>query len=263
MVDLGVPEMAAKQASDLNRVRPNNGLAWAVSSYDNARKGDTKSALSEIVKAVNLAPDDPFVLRTAGQLMAWYDHSADKSAIPANLQNALLGLVAQAERNPEYVAAYQDATHLYESGTATQPSAENSAARRWRLRRVMAKRRCRRRVLIPRCRRRSIRRLMGTRMSRTRRRNIGGIRATRRMVGIGAVRRFYTFRTGTIAVTIVTTIGIGAMRGMGIMPASGGTRSVAMGMMGHADNVPASSGRRSGAIGCCWISPRRRIRRRG
>src|SRR6185369_5650590 len=49
MVDFGVPEMAASQAADLNRSAPENGLAWAVTSYVESRKGNFNSAIDHLV----------------------------------------------------------------------------------------------------------------------------------------------------------------------------------------------------------------------
>src|SRR5690349_11242090 len=84
MVDLGLPELAYHQAQTLTTLEPNSGLAWGVVAYVDARRLDMTAAISSINLAGQLAPDNKFVVHTAGEILAWYDFRADKSTIPDN-----------------------------------------------------------------------------------------------------------------------------------------------------------------------------------
>src|ERR1043166_362209 len=50
MIDFGLPEMAATQATDLTYKTPNNAQAWAVLANVNARKGDTNAAAKNLTQ---------------------------------------------------------------------------------------------------------------------------------------------------------------------------------------------------------------------
>ena len=98
MVDLGLPELAFHQAQTLTTLESNNGLAWGVIAYVEARRGNMPEAISAINLAGQFAPDNPLVERTAGEIIAWYDVKADKAAVSENAQHGLAtirGLPAQ------------------------------------------------------------------------------------------------------------------------------------------------------------------------
>src|SRR6266404_2692332 len=82
MVDLGLPEMAYHQAQTLTTLQSNNGLAWGVVAYVDARRGQMPEAISAINLAGQFAPDNKFVEHTAGEIVAWYDLKADKANLP-------------------------------------------------------------------------------------------------------------------------------------------------------------------------------------
>jgi hypothetical protein len=131
MVDLGVPELAGSQAADLNQHAPENGLAWGVSSYVSARKNDTTTALTDIVRAADKAPNEAFVQRIAGQLVAWFELRADRKVIVNDLQEAVANLKTRVGMQPAFVEAYDDARNIYagvKSPPGTQPSARADAA---------------------------------------------------------------------------------------------------------------------------------------
>jgi uncharacterized membrane protein YgcG len=77
MAQLGMPQAAFEQAQTAVRLNRSDGVAWAVIAFTQAGAGQAEQALSALVKAVPLAGDDPFVVRTAGQLIAWYDGTPD------------------------------------------------------------------------------------------------------------------------------------------------------------------------------------------
>ena len=59
MVDLGLPELAFHQAQTLTTLESNNGLAWGVIAYVEARRGNMAEAISAINLAGQFAPDNP------------------------------------------------------------------------------------------------------------------------------------------------------------------------------------------------------------
>ena len=59
MVDLGLPELAFHQAQTLTTLESNNGLAWGVIAYVEARRGNMPEAISAINLAGQFAPDNP------------------------------------------------------------------------------------------------------------------------------------------------------------------------------------------------------------
>jgi hypothetical protein len=109
MIDFGMPEMAYHQAELAANLDPRNGLVRGVLAYVNAKRGLMPEALSEIVQAATLSPDQPFVQRTAGELLAWYDRNflnlkiADSTKVSLDsTRNAL------ASRAP-FAQAYEEA----------------------------------------------------------------------------------------------------------------------------------------------------------
>jgi hypothetical protein len=76
MVELGLPELAFHQAEGVTSMDPADGTAWGVLAFVNARRNLMPEALSAIVQAVDRSPSAPFVQRTAGELLAWYDHGS-------------------------------------------------------------------------------------------------------------------------------------------------------------------------------------------
>src|ERR1019366_6908195 len=79
MVDMGLPEMAYHQAQTLTTLQPDNGLAWGVVAYVDARRGQMPEAVSAINLAGQFASSNKFVAHTAGEILAWYDLKADKT----------------------------------------------------------------------------------------------------------------------------------------------------------------------------------------
>jgi hypothetical protein len=118
MVELGAPQLAKVQAADLTERTPENGLAWAVLAFNSGADSDTTNALKQISAAVLYMPDDPFVLRTAGQLIAWYDAKGDPQAIPADLRESLTAIKSDFSEQPFFKEAYNDARQFYAQADA-------------------------------------------------------------------------------------------------------------------------------------------------
>jgi len=129
MVDLGLPELAYHQAQSLTILDPGNGLAWGVVAYVDARRGQMPEALDAINRAAHLASDIPFVQRTAGEALAWYDHKADKSTIPADTQNELVQTRALLGTTGAFTTAYDTASKAYQAQASVnqQPAREQPA----------------------------------------------------------------------------------------------------------------------------------------
>ena len=123
MVEFGLPEMAYRQARTLTGLVSSNGLAWAVLAYVDARRGDMTNAVSEVTLAGRFAAEHPFVQRTAGEIVAWYDLQADKSILPEHVRAGLERVRTSLEKRPAYVAAYDTARKAYQTqpAGATQP----------------------------------------------------------------------------------------------------------------------------------------------
>ena len=100
MVDLGLPELAFHQAQTLTTLQSNNGLAWGVVAYVEARRGNMAEAISAINLAGQFAPNTPLVERTAGEIMAWYDIKADKATLSENAHRGLATIRQLLEKQP-------------------------------------------------------------------------------------------------------------------------------------------------------------------
>lgn len=124
MVDLGLPELAFRQAQALTTRESNNGLAWGVIAYVEARRGNMSDAISAINLAGQLAPDNLLVERTAGEIIAWYDVKADKASLSDNAKNGLSTIRGVLGERPEFANAYETAKKAYkaEASVIEQPA---------------------------------------------------------------------------------------------------------------------------------------------
>lgn len=79
-------------------------------------------AISAINLAAQYAPDQPFVQRTAGEILAWYDVKADKTRISENARTGLDKTRALLDKTAAFTQAYNTAKQAYQA----QASAESS-----------------------------------------------------------------------------------------------------------------------------------------
>ncbi len=130
MVDMGLPEMAYHQAQTLATLQPNNGLAWGVVAYVDARRGQMPEAVSDINLAGQFASSNKFVAHTAGEILAWYDLKADKAKLPDNAKDGLTRIRGLLDKQPAFLEAYDTARKAYQSQTsgAAQPPAPAPSA---------------------------------------------------------------------------------------------------------------------------------------
>ncbi len=128
MIEFGVPAMAESQARELVNRRPNKGLAWAVLAYANAARGQLTAAVENISHAVNLLPNDEFVQRTAGQLLAWYDTMADLPKVPDATKQTVQRVRTKMTDKTAFNETYQEALAFYKSAqqAQTEPQAQTT-----------------------------------------------------------------------------------------------------------------------------------------
>ena len=122
MVDFGMPELADTQAHDLINRNAGDGLSIGVAAYMSAAKGENGAAVQQLKIALSQSPDEPFLLRTAGQLVAWYDGQSDRSRLTPTDVAALEAIRASANGKQVFADAYRIASPA--TGAATQPSSD-------------------------------------------------------------------------------------------------------------------------------------------
>jgi hypothetical protein len=129
MVDMGLPEMAFHQAETITTLQPNNGLAWGVVAYVDARRGQMPEAVSAINLAGQFASGNKFVAHTAGEILAWYDLKADKSKMPDNAKDGLTRIRGLLDKQADFTQAYDTARKAYQPQTnAALPSVSTAPA---------------------------------------------------------------------------------------------------------------------------------------
>ena len=116
MVELGAPHMAEQQARDLSERNGQDGLAWAVLAYVAGTRGETETALEYALNAAQFLPDDTFVQRTAGQLLAWYDLLGRPGDFTPELRAGLEDLRQALGGEEAFADAYLAATDLLPAG---------------------------------------------------------------------------------------------------------------------------------------------------
>jgi hypothetical protein len=114
MVAFGLPQMAESQAADVVQCDPQDGLAWGVLAYTCTVRGNTVDALRALVSAVGYAPNDPFVQRTAGQLLGWFDTEADWRQFPVDVRQAVQSVRDRLQDRPTFADVYWVARRTYE-----------------------------------------------------------------------------------------------------------------------------------------------------
>ena len=128
MIDLGLPEMAYHQAQTLTTLDSNDGLAWGVVAYVEARRSQMPEAISAINLAGQLVADNTFVEHTAGEIVAWYDLKADKVNLPVSAKDGVAKMRGLLGKRPTFTEAYNTAKAAYQSqaNTATGSTGPSS-----------------------------------------------------------------------------------------------------------------------------------------
>ena len=142
VVDFDVPNLGVAAANRIVAIDPRDGLARAVLADNEARQGAMVAALTDLSIAAKKAPAEPFVQKTAGHLLAWYDNNPRPPQLPSNIRESLAAANKSLETSPAFSDAYREATDYFRqerqqsvrspatqpvAGATTQPGPEASA----------------------------------------------------------------------------------------------------------------------------------------
>jgi hypothetical protein len=123
MTAFDLPDAAAYSAQVLLTQQPDNGLAWAVTAVAAAKRGDLPTAATDMVMASTRLPDDAFVQRTAGQILAWYDTAPDRAGVAASIVSNIETLRPRLQKQQAFSEAYLQATKAYQDMAAAAKAA--------------------------------------------------------------------------------------------------------------------------------------------
>ena len=113
MLDFGVPELAGAAAGRLIELDPDDGLARGVAGYIYARQGRPGEALGQLLAAADQLPEEPFILRTAANLIAWFDATAEGTEAISDLRADVEELRRRFSGKPDYDVVYGRARRLH------------------------------------------------------------------------------------------------------------------------------------------------------
>jgi hypothetical protein len=128
MLDFGELALVQQPAAKLAELDPSNGLAWGILATNAGASRQMNEALTDILKALKLAPDDPFVLNAAGQLFAWYDKEPDKSAVSPAIGDEVERVSATLKDNEAYAAGYKVVSEQLAADAKAAESAQAPAS---------------------------------------------------------------------------------------------------------------------------------------
>src|SRR5439155_3496620 len=104
-----------------------DALSRGVAAYHVAARGHAPAAAANLKTAMPERPDDPFLLRTAGQLVAWYDSQTDRSNLSKDDVAAIEWLRSAGTGRQEFADAYRmaaEARRQNPQSPATAPAAD-------------------------------------------------------------------------------------------------------------------------------------------
>jgi hypothetical protein len=120
MADFGQPKLAFQQAIDVVTQDPAQGLAWAVAAYNYADRDDPFEAFTDLLVAVRHEPNNPFVIRTAGQLLASFDSvKVNRDLLTSPLRADVGVLKIRYGDNQTFLSAYAEAAATYGGAAVT------------------------------------------------------------------------------------------------------------------------------------------------
>lgn len=111
MTDFGLPEMAEAQAKYVLDVELTDPVAKAVVAAMRAKRGETEDAIRSIATAVMFGAGEPYVRRTAGQILAWHDTRTGTMA--EDIESSIATMRRSVESSPEFKEAYDKARAVY------------------------------------------------------------------------------------------------------------------------------------------------------
>lgn len=72
MLGFGYPRLASYAARELTRLTPKDGVAWSVIAYQSAKQGRITEALTPVIRAASLMPDDASTRHNISLILGWY-----------------------------------------------------------------------------------------------------------------------------------------------------------------------------------------------
>ena len=130
MVSHGAPDLADAQAHDLVNRGAADATARGVAAYNDAARGDVKAAVGNLRLALIGRPTDPFILRTAGQVVAWYDSQKDRSSLSKDDVTGIEWLRAAGKQHQEFADAYAMAAEALQPAPSAASSPGQTPATR-------------------------------------------------------------------------------------------------------------------------------------
>ena len=127
LISLNAPQVAEPVARRLVGISPNNPFAWSVLSVSEAKRGNMVDALTDIALAARKLPEDPFVQRTSGELLAWYDNAPRKPQLSASLQSDLQAARQNMAASGAFTDAYDKASNFYKNPPTRPEDAQRDA----------------------------------------------------------------------------------------------------------------------------------------
>src|SRR2546423_11563434 len=89
-----------------------------------AAKGEISQAIRELQTALSHAPQDPFLLRTAGQIVAWYDAQTDRSKLSEADREAIDWMRNIGAGKEAYADAYRTTTEARSGASTNTPQSQ-------------------------------------------------------------------------------------------------------------------------------------------
>ena len=128
MLQLGQPNIALYPARKLLTLSPDNGTAWAVVGYVEAKRKRLIQALNATVLAAEHLGDDSAVLRNAGQLLAWHANQPSAPPVSDAAQRTLSKIRKSLDEREAFAGAYRHVQSVYDARKKLQTEAEADIA---------------------------------------------------------------------------------------------------------------------------------------
>src|SRR5882724_10302670 len=111
MAEAGRPDLAEARANEVLDIDLAEPVSKAVLGALRAKRGDVEGAVADVATAVLYGADEPFVRRTAGQILAWHDTRTGTMA--DDMETSLETMRRSVGGTPECDEAYSAARDAY------------------------------------------------------------------------------------------------------------------------------------------------------
>ncbi len=122
MIDLGLAELTYYQAQELVGMDPYSGIGWAVIAQMNLLGGNGEGAVAAIHSAIRHGPDEPFALKTAGEIVAWIEANTGSLEVTSEMVGRAAELKHRLQYRREFHEPYEIALDAYLRGPDQAPS---------------------------------------------------------------------------------------------------------------------------------------------